>query len=65
MGTARFYSPLSVDEFVKKMQFSYFTKDALKEDYRKVSLFARTEGLTAHARAVEIRFEGEEDDCGH
>ena len=65
MGTARFYSPLSVDEFVKKMQFSYFTKDALKEDYPKVSLFARTEGLTAHARAVEIRFEGEEDDCSH
>ncbi len=65
MGTARFYSPLSVDEFVKKMQFSYFTKDALREDYMKVSLFARTEGLTAHARAVEIRFEGEEDDRSH
>ncbi len=61
MGTARFYSPLSVDDFVKKMQFSYFTKDALKEDYQKVARFARAEGLTAHARAMEIRFEGEEE----
>ena len=57
MGTARFYSPLGVDDFVKKMQFSYFTKDALAKDALKVSLFARSEGLTAHARAVEIRFE--------
>ena len=61
MGTARFYSPLSVDDFVKKMQFSYFTKEALEEDYRKVSLFARSEGLTAHARAVEVRFEGDKE----
>ena len=61
MGTARFYSPLSVDDFVKKMQFSYFTKDALEKDYRKVSLFARAEGLTAHARAVEVRFEGADE----
>ena len=60
MGTARFYSPLSVDDFVKKMQFSYYTRDALKQDYKKVSQFARKEGLTAHARAVEIRFEQEE-----
>ncbi len=55
-GTARFYSPLSVDDFVKKMQFSYFTKDALEKDYEKVSTFAKNEGLTAHARAVDIRF---------
>ena len=61
MGTARFYSPLSVDDFVKKMQFSYFTKEALEQDYRKVSLFARSEGLTAHARAVEVRFEGDHE----
>lgn len=56
-GTARFYSPLSVDDFVKKMQFSYYTREALEQDYRKVSCFARKEGLDAHARAVEIRFE--------
>lgn len=61
MGTARFYSALGVDDFVKKMQFSYFTKDALKEDAEKVSFFARKEGLTAHARAVEVRFEGDEE----
>lgn len=60
MGTARFYSPLSVDDFIKKSQFSYYTREALERDYRKVGLFARREGLTAHARAVEIRFEGEE-----
>ena len=60
MGTARFYSPLSVDDFVKKSQFSYYTRDALARDYRKVSLFARKEGLDAHARAVDIRFEGGE-----
>ena len=60
LGTARFYSPLSVDDFVKKSQFSYYTREALERDYRKVSRFAREEGLTAHARAVDIRFEGGE-----
>ena len=65
MGTARFYSPLGVDDFVKKMQFSYFTKDALARDAMKISMFARSEGLTAHARAVEIRFEDDGDDRGH
>ena len=56
-GTARFYSPLGVDDFVKKMQFTYFTEDALKKDYQKVAAFAEKEGLRAHARAVKIRFE--------
>ena len=65
MGTARFCSPLSVDDFVHKMQFSYFTREALAEDAPKVSLFARSEGLTAHARAVELRFEEDGDDRGH
>ena len=59
-GTARFYSPLGVDDFVKKMQYSYYTKDALEQDYDKISMFAKKEGLTAHARAVDIRF-GKED----
>ncbi len=57
MGTARFYSPLGVDDFVKRMQFSSYTKDALEKEYRKVSYFAKKEGLTAHARAVDVRFE--------
>lgn len=59
MGTARFYSPLSVDDFIKKSQFSYYTREALEKDYRKVSRFAKEEGLTAHARAVDIRFKKE------
>ncbi len=59
-GTARFYSPLSVDDFVKKLQYSYYTREALEKDYDKVSFFANKEGLTAHARAVDIRF-GKED----
>ena len=59
MGTARFYSPLSVDDFIKKSQCSYYTREALEKDYRKVSRFAKEEGLTAHARAVDIRFEKE------
>ena len=58
-GTARFYSPLSVEDFVKNIQYSYFTKEALREDYEKISYFAKKEGLTAHARAVDIRFEKE------
>ena len=57
MGTARFYSPLSLDDFIKKSQFSYYTREALRQDYQKVSRFAMEEGLTAHARAVNIRFE--------
>ena len=48
-----------VDDFIKKSQFSYYTREALEKDYRKVSRFAKEEGLTAHARAVDIRFEKE------
>jgi histidinol dehydrogenase len=57
MGTARFSSPLSVDDFVKKTQFTYYTKDALSRLYKDIAAFARQEGLTAHARSAEIRFE--------
>ncbi len=59
-GTARFSSPLSVDEFIKKTQFSYFEKEALREVRDDIDIFARSEGLDAHARAATIRFEGEE-----
>ena len=58
-GTARFSSPLSVDDFVKKMQYSYFTKDALKEVADDVAAFAKKEGLTAHAVSAVIRTEEE------
>ena len=56
-GTARFSSPLSVDDFVKKSQFTYYTKDALDRVGRDVAYFARQEGLTAHAQSVVSRFE--------
>ena len=58
-GTARFSSPLSVDDFVKKTQFSYFTKDALGKLCRDVEYFANKEGLGAHARSAVIRFDEE------
>jgi len=58
-GTARFSSPLSVDDFVKKSSFLYYSKDALRDVCENVALFARMEGLEAHARSIESRFEGE------
>lgn len=54
-GTARFSSPLSVDDFVKKTQFTYFTGDALAQVADKVAYFARQEGLEAHARSATAR----------
>lgn len=54
-GTARFSSPLSVDDFVKKTQFSYFSREALCEVADKVVRFASEEGLDAHARSVSCR----------
>lgn len=56
-GTARFSSPLSVDDFVKKSQIIYYTKDALDEVSEKVAYFASKEGLDAHARSAVIRGE--------
>ena len=58
-GTARFASPLSVDDFVKKTQYTYFTRDALQRVADDVSAFATKEGLTAHARSATIRFEND------
>ena len=55
-GTARFSSPLSVDDFVKKSQFTYYTSDALSAASSKIAAFARQEGLEAHARSVLVRF---------
>ena len=57
-GTARFSSPLSVDDFVKKSQYTYYTADALAAVADKVAYFAEKEGLSAHARSATIRFEG-------
>ena len=57
-GTARFSSPLSVDDFVKKTQYTYFTADALARTARDVARFAKEEGLTGHARSAMIRLNG-------
>ena len=54
-GTARFSSPLGVDDFVKKTQYTYFSREALAELADKIAVFARAEGLEAHARAALIR----------
>ena len=59
-GTARFSSPLSVDDFVKKRQFTYYTGEALARVGADVAYFAEKEGLTAHARSVTIRLEDAE-----
>lgn len=56
-GTAKFSSPLSVDDFVKKTQYTYYTEDALKAVADDISLFANKEGLGAHAKSATIRFE--------
>ena len=56
-GTAKFSSPLSVDDFVKKTQYTYYTKDALSRVARDVEFFAKKEGLTAHAKSAVIRIE--------
>lgn len=56
-GTAKFSSPLSVDDFVKKTQYTYYTKNALEKVARDVEYFAKKEGLTAHAKSAVIRIE--------
>ena len=56
-GTARFFSPLSVDSFVKKSSFIYYTENALEKDKEDIMRFAETEGLTAHANSIGVRFE--------
>ena len=58
-GTAKFSSPLSVDDFIKKTQYTYFTADALKRVAYDVAAFAEKEGLTAHAKSAVIRLEEE------
>ncbi len=56
-GTARFSSPLSVDDFVKKSQYTYYTEEALEKVYKDVEYFAEKEGLSAHARSATVRFD--------
>ena len=56
-GTARFFSPLSVDAFIKKSSFIYYTEDALRSDAEDVIRFAEAESLTAHANSIKVRFD--------
>ena len=56
-GTAKFSSPLSVDDFVKKTQYTYYTKEALAAVAEDIAYFANKEGLGAHAKSATVRFE--------
>lgn len=59
-GTAKFFSPLSVDDFVKKSSIIYYSREALSEIHEDIESFAKSESLTAHANSIAVRFEGEE-----
>ena len=56
-GSAKFSSPLSVEDFTKKSSYLYYSKEALTRDHKKIMRFAEEEGLTAHSNAVGVRFE--------
>lgn len=58
-GTSKFFSPLSVDDFVKKSSIIYYSRDALKEIHEEIEQFAVSEQLTAHANSIAVRFEEE------
>lgn len=56
-GTAKFFSPLSVDDFIKKTSIISYSQDALSKVHKDIELFATKEGLTAHANSIKVRFE--------
>ena len=58
-GTAKFFSPLNVDDFIKKSSIIYYSKEALKAVHKEIETFARAEHLTAHANSIAVRFEEE------
>lgn len=58
-GTAKFFSPLGVDDFIKKSSIIYYSREALKEAHKDIEAFAEAEHLTAHANSVRVRFEKE------
>lgn len=60
-GTARFFSPLNVDDFLKKTSIISYSREALLEVHKDIELFAEKEGLTAHANSVKVRFEEEDE----
>ena len=56
-GTAKFFSPLSVDDFIKKSSVIYFSREALEPIHKDIISFAESEKLTAHANSIKVRFE--------
>ena len=58
-GTARFFSPLGVDDFVKKSSVIYYSEEALRAVHEDIEAFAKAEELTAHANSVAVRFDAE------
>ncbi|HIZ07474.1 MAG TPA: histidinol dehydrogenase [Candidatus Eubacterium avistercoris] len=61
-GTAKFFSPLGVDDFIKKSSIISYSRDALKAVYKDIIQFAQCEQLTAHANSIQVRFEDQEED---
>lgn len=59
-GTAKFFSPLSVDDFVKKSSIIYYSREALSPIHKDIEAFAKAEHLTAHANSIHVRFENED-----
>lgn len=59
-GTAKFFSPVNVDDFIKKTSIISYSKEALERVHNKIELFAKSEGLTAHANSIKVRFEDAE-----
>ena len=60
-GTAKFFSPLNVDDYVKKSSIISYSREALQKVHKDIELFAQKEGLTAHANSIHVRFENEND----
>ena len=56
-GTAKFFSPLSVDDFIKKSSIIYYSREALEPIHNDIIAFAEAEQLTAHANSIKVRFE--------
>ena len=56
-GTARFFSPLGVDDYIKKSSIISYSRNALEKVHKDIEMFAEKEGLTAHANSIRVRFE--------
>lgn len=61
-GTARFFSPLGVDDFIKRSSIVYYSKEALEAVHEDIIRFAKAEQLTAHANSIAVRFEKKDEE---